>query len=356
MILLGSSGSIGKNALIIAKRYNINVDVLVVNKNVNLLNKQIEEFKPSIVVVGDISLKHKVNHSTILVGEEGILEAIEKSKSTLVLNALVGFAGLKPTLKTLEIGKKLALANKESLVVAGQFVDTSKIIPIDSEHFALWYLLQNNKKFSKLIITASGGSFRDTPLSELKNVSIKDALNHPNWSMGQQITIDSATMTNKLYELLEARWLFNSTNVDAIIETKSIIHGFVEHKDGSTTAHFANPSMQLPVAFSICDEIKDEVIANVDLFALNNLEFRSIDAKRYPIWQIKDYILQNPHLGVVLNAANEMAVRKFLDGSISFLDISQTVMNTLENFDEVKPKNLDDIFQIDKEVRLALTH
>ena len=351
MILLGSSGSIGKNTLFIAQRYNIDVDVLSVNTNVELLNEQIKEFSPSIVVVGDSSLKSKVNHKNVLVGQSGILEAINSSKSNLVVNALVGFAGLKPTLETLKVGKKLALANKESLVVAGKFVNTSKIIPIDSEHFALWYLLQNNKKFNKLIITASGGSFRDTPLTELPNVSIQDALKHPNWSMGQQITIDSATMTNKLYELLEARWLFGSTNVDAIIETKSLIHGFVEHVDGSTTAHFANPSMQLPIAFSICDKVEDEVIKPVDLFALNSLEFRKIEEKRYPIWQIKEYILENPHLGVVLNAANEVAVRKFLDGTIGFLDISKMVIKTLEKFDNVKPQNIEDIFMIDKEVK-----
>jgi 1-deoxy-D-xylulose-5-phosphate reductoisomerase len=154
------------------------------------------------------------------------LKQLKHSTSKTVVNALVGFLGLKPTLKAIECGKKIALANKESLVVAGKFIDQTKLKPIDSEHFGLWYLLQD-KKIDSMTITASGGSFRDYPLGSLKNVSIKEALNHPNWSMGNKITIDSATMTNKMFELMEAAWLFDIRKLDAVIETKSLIHAFI---------------------------------------------------------------------------------------------------------------------------------
>ncbi|MFW2443584.1 1-deoxy-D-xylulose-5-phosphate reductoisomerase, partial [Aliarcobacter butzleri] len=214
-----------------------------------------------------------------------------------------GFLGLRPTLKAIECGKKIALANKESLVVAGKFIDQTKLSPIDSEHFGLWYLLQN-KKIDSMTITASGGSFRDYPLDKLQNVSIKEALNHPNWSMGNKITIDSATMTNKMFELIEAAWLFDTRKLDAIIETKSLIHAMINFKDGSTTAHIANASMQLPIAYAILGHCDEEILKPVNLIEVGNIEFRRIEENRYPIWQLKDEILNNLDLGVVLNAAN----------------------------------------------------
>ena len=350
MILLGSTGSIGVNTLNIARKFNLNVEVLVAGRNIELLNQQIKEFKPKRVVIDrseDLSL---VCHNNVSFGEEAILNAIQESSSNTVVNALVGFLGLKPTLKAIECGKKIALANKESLVVAGKFIDQKNLRPIDSEHFGLWYLLQD-KKIDSMLITASGGSFRDYPLEKLQNVSIKEALNHPNWSMGNKITIDSATMTNKMFELLEAAWLFNTKKLDAIIETKSLIHALINFKDGSTTAHIANASMQLPIAYAILGHCDEQILKPVDLLEITNLEFRKIESSRYPIWDIKDEILNNPDLGVVLNAANEVAVSKFLTSQIGFMDISKMSLNAINKFHNLKANNIEDIFEIDKQVR-----
>lgn len=350
MILLGSTGSIGVNTLNIARKFNLNVEVLVAGKNIKLLNEQIKEFNPKIVVVANKEDIPFVQHKNVSFGETAILEAIENSSSKTVVNALVGFLGLRPTLKAIECGKKIALANKESLVVAGKFIDQTKLSPIDSEHFGLWYLLQN-KKIDSMTITASGGSFRDYPLDKLQNVSIKEALNHPNWSMGNKITIDSATMTNKMFELIEAAWLFDTRKLDAIIETKSLIHAMINFKDGSTTAHIANASMQLPIAYAILGHCDEEILKPVNLIEVGNIEFRRIEENRYPIWQLKDEILNNLDLGVVLNAANEVAVSKFLNSKIGFLDISKITMNAINKFHNANASSIEDIFQIDKEVR-----
>lgn len=350
MILLGSTGSIGVNTLNIARKFNLNVEVLVAGKNIKLLNEQIKEFNPKIVVVANKEDIPFVQHKNVSFGETAILEAIENSSSKTVVNALVGFLGLRPTLKAIECDKKIALANKESLVVAGKFIDQTKLSPIDSEHFGLWYLLQN-KKIDSMTITASGGSFRDYPLDKLQNVSIKEALNHPNWSMGNKITIDSATMTNKMFELIEAAWLFNTRKLDAIIETKSLIHAMINFKDGSTTAHIANASMQLPIAYAILGNCDEEILKPVNLIEVGNIEFRKIEENRYPIWQLKDEILNNLDLGVVLNAANEVAVSKFLNSQIGFLDISKITMNAINKFHNANASSIEDIFQIDKEVR-----
>ncbi|MGD9553919.1 MAG: 1-deoxy-D-xylulose-5-phosphate reductoisomerase [Arcobacteraceae bacterium] len=350
MIILGSTGSIGVNTIEVAKKFNLNVEVLVAGNNIERLNAQIKEVNPSMVVIANKEDVHKVNHPNVSFGQEAILDAIENSTSQTVVNSLVGFLGLKPTLKAIQCGKKIALANKESLVVAGEFIDQSRLMPVDSEHFGLWYLLQN-KAIASMTITASGGSFRDYPLEKLKNVTVKEALNHPNWSMGNKITIDSATMTNKLFELLEAKWLFNTTHLDAIIETKSLIHALVNFKDGSTTAHIANACMQLPIAYAIKQKVDIEVLKPVNLLEVGTLEFKKIEVERYPIWEIKDYMLQNPHLGVVLNAANEVSVSQFLKNKIAFLEISKKTLAALEKFDTVHPKNLEEIFEIDKEVR-----
>jgi 1-deoxy-D-xylulose-5-phosphate reductoisomerase len=351
MIVLGCTGSIGINTLAIAKRFHLDIEVLVAGKNINLLNTQLKDFTPKLVIIASKDDIHKVNHLNVKSGQDEIINAIKNSKSNIIVNALVGFIGLKPTIEAIKCNKKVALANKESLVVAGKFIDTSYIKPIDSEHFGLWYLMDNSKKIDSLTITASGGSFRDTPLNELKNVSIIDALKHPNWSMGDKITIDSATMTNKLFELVEARWLFNTTKCDAIIEPKSIIHAMVNFTDGSTTAHLANTSMKLPISYAILPNIDEQILEHIDILELKNLEFKKISQKRYRIWEIKDELVRNENLGVVLNASNEIAVQKFLDGKIGFLDISNMNIDTLNKFHNVKINNLHDIFEINKEVR-----
>jgi len=350
MILLGSTGSIGVNTLIIAKKFNIKVDVLVAGRNIELLNKQIKNHKPRVVVVANKDDVKDVNHNNVFYGDDAILDVIADSSSNLVVNALVGFLGLAPTLKAIECGKRVALANKESLVAGGSFVDTTNIQPIDSEHFGLWYLL-NNKPIKKMIITASGGAFRDWDIKNLKSATLEDTQKHPNWSMGQKITIDSATMVNKMFELLEARWLFGEGEYDAIIETKSLIHALIDFKDGSTTAHFANASMQLPIAYALDINMQSEILKPVNLLEVKSLEFREIEPSRYPIWQIKSDILKNPHLGVIINAANEVAIERFIAKEIGFMDISKTILDAYDRFYSFKAKNIDDIFEIDKEIR-----
>ncbi len=351
MIILGSTGSIGVNTLIIAKKYNLDIEVMVAGNNIELLNTQLQDFSPKVVIIANKENIHKVNHTNVYAGEDAILSAIENSSSNLVVNALVGFFGLQPTLKAIYCGKRVALANKESLVVAGQFINMEHITPIDSEHFGLWYLMDKKKIIDSLTITASGGSFRDYPIEKLKNVTIKEALNHPNWSMGNKITIDSATMTNKLFELIEAKWLFDTTKCDAIIETKSIIHAMINFRDGSTTAHLANANMQLPISYAILDKVDDAILKPVNLLELENLEFKKIETSRYNIWEVKDELLANKNLGVVLNAANEVAVEKFLNEKIGFLDIAEISLNAINKFHNTEITTIDDILEVDKEVR-----
>ena len=351
MIVLGCTGSIGVNALEIAKKFDLEIEVMVAGNNIELLNQQLKYFNPEVVIIAQEKDIHKVNHSNVKAGELAILDAIEEASSNLVVNALVGFFGLQPTLRALHCGKKVALANKESLVVAGQFIDREHIIPIDSEHFGLWYLYDTKKPIQSLTITASGGSFRDYPLEKLSTVTIKEALNHPNWSMGNKITIDSATMTNKLFELIEARWLFDTTSCDAIIEPKSVVHALINYQDGSTTAHLAYANMQLPIAYALMGKVTSPILKPVNLIELQNLEFKEIQSSRYPIWELKETLLTNKNLGVVLNAANEVAVAKFLQGEIGFLDISQKTLNAINKFHNTKINSLEDIFQTDKEVR-----
>lgn len=352
MVLLGSTGSIGVNTLIIAKRFNIEVEVLVCGKNIQLLNQQIKEHNPKRVVIADKEDIPKVNHSCVYSGEEAILRVIEESSSTLVVNALVGFLGLRPTLKALECSKKIALANKESLVAAGAFIDVNKIQPIDSEHFGLWYLMQD-RPISKMIITASGGAFRDWDIKRLESASLSDTQNHPNWSMGQKITIDSATMVNKMFELLEARWLFGEGEYDAIIETQSLIHALIDFKDGSSTAHFANASMQLPIAYALNTKMDENILEHVDLLKVGSLEFREVTTDRYPIWEIKEALLKNPSRGLIVNAANEVAIEKFINKEIGFMDISKTIITAFNKFD-TSAKSIDEVFLIDNEVRTYL--
>jgi 1-deoxy-D-xylulose-5-phosphate reductoisomerase len=354
IVLLGSTGSIGVNTLLIAQHYGLQVEALVAGNNIDLLNQQIQIHQPQFVAIANEKDKTKVNHSQVFCGEKGILELLELTRSETVVNALVGYAGLAPTLKATQLGKQVALANKESLVVAGEFIDISRITPIDSEHFGLWYLM-NGRPLSKLYITASGGAFRDWELAKMKDATFSDALKHPNWSMGNKITIDSATMTNKLFELLEAKWLFNTNNTDAIIEKKSIIHALVEFVDGSTTAHFAGVDMKLPIAFALQRKIEESILPPADLLGMGAVEFLPIQTERYPIWNIKTDILQNPHLGVVVNAANEEAIKQFQKEQCSFFGMSDIVLGAYQKFGDIKPSNIDDIIQIDQEVRAYVT-
>ncbi|BCD60967.1 MULTISPECIES: 1-deoxy-D-xylulose-5-phosphate reductoisomerase [unclassified Nitratiruptor] len=344
--LLGSTGSIGTNTLKICEQFGIDVEVLVAGNNIELLKKQVNAFHPKIVVTAKPC---DIEAPVVLRGEEGIIEAIERSDSELVVNALVGFLGLRPTLKAIELGKRVALANKESLVVAGKFIDTSKITPIDSEHFGLWYLLQNSFKPKRLILTASGGAFRDWKIEKIASATLQDALKHPNWSMGTKITIDSATMANKLFEVLEAYWLFGCDNIDGVIEPSSIVHGIVEFIDGSTTFHASIPDMKLPIAYALGIS-NQPILESVDIFKIKTA-FEPIDQKRYPIWQIKEQLLKRPELGVVVNAANEAAIEQFIEGKKAFGFIAEAVLRSMDKFFDVQTENIDAIFTIDSEVR-----
>ena len=350
MIILGSTGSIGVNTLNIAREFGLKVEGLVAGTNYKLLNQQIKEFNPKFVVVSNREIAEKVEFANVKYGEDEILRVIEESKSEMVVNALVGAIGLKPTLKANECNKKIALANKESLVIAGKFVDFSKLTPIDSEHFGLWYLM-SGRKLKKLIITASGGALRNFELSKLQNAKLNEVLNHPNWSMGTKITIDSATMVNKLFEVIEAKWLFDTKEIDAIIETSSTIHSMIDFVDGSTVAHIAKPDMRLPIAFALMGKVEKEIVNHIDFNQLSKLQFKQISNDRYPIWQIKDELLNNPDLGVVINTINEIAIKKFIQKEINFGTISKMILEGVEKYNSVKISQIEDIWSIQKEIK-----
>lgn len=353
MVVLGSTGSIGKTSLNLANKFSIGVEALSCNSNYKLLNEQISKFKPKFVCVKDPSVARFVRHEQIFIGEDGILEMLEKCRSDLVINALVGFAGLVPSMHIQKLGKTLALANKESLVVGGRFLDAKAIKPIDSEHFGLKFLMQNKTPINQLIITASGGAFYNTPQTSLRGVKAKDALKHPNWDMGAKITIDSATMANKLFEVLEAFWLYGTKNIEALIEPTSMIHALVAFKDGSTTAHFSKTDMSLAIAHAILDEdeLTSPIVENLNLLDLQNIKFEKIDLRKYPIFELKDELLANPDLGVVVNAANEVAVEKFLKDECSFLDISKVVLESVSRFAHIEILDMRDVVEIDNDVR-----
>lgn len=386
MIILGSTGTIGVRALEIACKFGKRIEAIAAGRNISLLNAQIARYKPKKVSIAfreDLD-KLEPQGAQVFVGQSGMCEMIEGCESGFVLNGIVGFAGLLPSFHAQKCGKKLALANKESLVAGGWLLDRSAITPIDSEHFGLWYLLNNpngssqsNQSLSnqgienqskgnqsvsnqpqhikRLIITASGGAFRDMELESIPFATKAQALKHPNWQMGQKITIDSASMANKLFEVLETYWLFGCKEVSAFIERSSSIHALVEFVDGSTTAHFALPDMSLPIAYAL-DSSKarsGKILDSLDLSALGALRFESIECARYPLWELKDTLLENPKLGVVVNAANEVAIYKFLRDEIAFGEIARIVFGALERF-ESESKDLSEyesIAMLDAEVR-----
>lgn len=384
MILLGSTGSIGTQALQIAKAENLPIEVLCAGENIDLLNAQIAEFRPKIVVIKDSKKRHLIRGANrLLCGESGILEALNLAKSKLVLNALVGFSGVKPSLESIARGKTLALANKESLVVAGFLMgreNLAKILPVDSEHFALKELLDSHTKsmldsapqnnftphIKKMLITASGGAFRDLALDEIPKQSAKKALNHPTWAMGRKITIDSATMINKLFEILEAKWLFgayfsanlgaeNITNIDAVIERTSTIHALIQTADNAIIAHLSSNDMRLPIASALlgAKAKRKAFIKELDLLNLN-LRFEKIDINRYPLWTLKDSLLKRHKLGIILNAANDILVEQFLNDEIIFGDIAKRIFKVVERFGDESSldliKNIADIMEINTKI------
>lgn len=345
--VFGSTGSIGVNALKIIKQADIKLECISAYKNYELLNEQIKMFNPKIVLASD-EILDKVNHSN----KYSIKDAafiMQDLKSDGIINAIVGFAGLKISLQAQELDKKLFLANKESLVVAGKFLDTFNISPIDSEHSALAALLRGVKHPKKLTITASGGAF--FKYNEVANLKANEALKHPNWDMGAKITIDSATMTNKLYELIEAKHLYPNLELDAIIEPSSSIHAFCESINGSMSAYFSVPDMKLSIANALLGESDFAACEYFDILKLAKLEFFEINPNKYPIFRLKDELLNNPDLGVIINAANEEFVYKYLKDECKFYDISDAVFKALDKFAGSKINSIDDVFSVDKMVR-----
>ena len=353
MILCGSTGSIGLSTLKLARKYKLKISALSCGENISLLNQQIKEFKPSFVCVKNKEDKALVNFdkSRIFSGQDGLEKLLSESDDELVLNAIVGFAGFRVSLSAKKFKKILALANKESLVVGGKFLKETKIRAIDSEHAALSLLLKGQKNIKRLLITASGGAFFKHKLRDLKNVSVKEALKHPNWSMGAKITIDSATMANKLFEFLEAYQLYGFKDIDALIEPRSLIHALCEFKDGGTSLYASKADMSLAISQAIFERNDRLILDSLDFLRLSALKFYKISPKKYPLYTLKDALLNEPDLGVIVNAANECLVYKFLKGSCSFLDISRGVFKALDKFCGFSINEVEEVFDLDKRVK-----
>ncbi|MBV6479897.1 MAG: 1-deoxy-D-xylulose 5-phosphate reductoisomerase [Ignavibacteria bacterium] len=375
--ILGSTGSIGCNSLKVIenlkkKEYPIKVVSLTTNKNIDLLAKQIAEHSPNTVVIQDLNAYKKFVSDyyfpelEILQGESGLADIAGRNNYDLLLSALVGFSGLIPTINALKLGKNVALANKETLVIAGKLINdvsaknNAVIYPIDSEHSAIFQCLlgESADSVSRLIITASGGPFRNKSLIEMKNASVEDALNHPNWSMGKKITIDSATMMNKGLEIIEAHWLFNlnADQLDVIIHPQSIIHSMVEFRDNSVKAQLGIPDMRIPIQFAITypERIESE-FCKMDFGKFNNLTFEEPDLKKFRCLKLAfDALNSGGTYPAVLNAANEIAVELFLNEKVNFLSISEIIEEQLNKHNNNLDFELDDVIEIDRSVKSEL--
>lgn len=375
--ILGSTGSIGCNSLKVIenlkkKEYPVKVVSLTTNKNIDLLAKQIAEHSPNTVVIQDLNAYKKFVSDyyfpglEILQGESGLADIAGRNNYDLLLSALVGFSGLIPTINALKLGKNVALANKETLVIAGKLINdvsaknNAVIYPIDSEHSAIFQCLlgESADSVSRLIITASGGPFRNKSLIEMKNASVEDALNHPNWSMGKKITIDSATMMNKGLEIIEAHWLFNlnADQLDVIIHPQSIIHSMVEFRDNSVKAQLGIPDMRIPIQFAITypERIESE-FCKMDFGKFNNLTFEEPDLKKFRCLKLAfDALNSGGTYPAVLNAANEIAVELFLNEKVNFLSISEIIEEQLNKHNNNLDFELDDVIEIDRSVKSEL--
>ena len=368
--VLGSTGSIGKNTLEVVRNLNrngypVSVKYISANSNVDLLFEQIEEFRPKAAVVfsdsgykelSSRSLKHKCE---ILHGQAGINEIAVRDDFELVVNALVGFSGLIPTVEAIKNGKQIALANKESLVVAGELIysmldkSSSTLLPIDSEHSAILQCLQGEplKEVTKLILTASGGPFREFSKSELDNVTVEQALNHPNWKMGNKITIDSATLMNKGFEIIEAKWLFNieAESIEVLIHPQSVIHSMVEFSDSSVKAQLGVPDMKVPIQYALTypGRVSSD-FPKLEFKHLKNLTFEQPDFDKFECLKITyDVIKSGGSYPIVLNGANEAAVELFLNRKIRFTDIPALIKGALDKHENNTKPTLENIVEID---------
>lgn len=368
--LLGATGSIGMQTLDVIKSHPDMFELVAFSsgKNIELTKKIIQEFRPLLVSVAEKKdyeqLKQSFPDIRFSYGMDGLIEVAVFDKADILVNAVIGSVGLHPTLQAIEAGKVIAIANKETLVTAGHIVMDAAakyqvpVLPVDSEHSAIFQCLQGEKpkNIERLIITASGGSFRDLNRNELGQVTVDDALNHPNWSMGAKITIDSATMMNKGLEVIEAHWLFDIPyeQIDVVLHKESIIHSMVEFHDKSVIAQLGTPDMRVPIQYALTypDRLPLPDAKRLELWEIGSLHFEKADFDRFRCLQ---FAFESGKIGgtmpTVLNAANEVAVAAFLAGKIPFLAIEDCIEKALSRHQLVKKPSLADIQEVDKDTR-----
>ncbi|MDR1627252.1 MAG: 1-deoxy-D-xylulose-5-phosphate reductoisomerase [Oscillospiraceae bacterium] len=368
--ILGCTGSIGTQALEVADELSIPVGALAANNNISLLEKQIRKFSPSKVCVyneksaGILKENIKDTFTKVYAGMDGLCNIASQNSSDTVLTAVSGMIGLIPTLEAIKSKKNIALANKEALVAGGAIVTEEakkngvKILPVDSEHSAIFQCIQgikDTRDIKRLILTASGGPFFGKKLSELKNVTVQDALNHPNWSMGKKITIDSATMMNKGLEIIEAVWLFNINplQIDVVVHRESVIHSMVEFKDNAIISQMGTPSMKTPIQYALTYPGRmQSSVKSLDFTKYNKLTFESPDYETFKCINLcRQAIKTGGTLPAAINAANEEAVALFLNGKISFLQIQEIVEYIFKNHKLRKINSLYDIIDTDKNIK-----
>ncbi|SIS37534.1 1-deoxy-D-xylulose-5-phosphate reductoisomerase [Salimicrobium flavidum] len=368
--LLGATGSIGEQTLDVMRQHTeeFSLFALAFGSNTEKAIPMIREFEPAVVVTGNEKSREEVrkatNHSNILIGEEGLKAASTASEVDVLVNAVMGSVGLPATLEAIKARKRIAIANKETLVTAGHIVMAeaekynTPLIPVDSEHSAIFQALNGERMedVRRLIITASGGSFRDKTREQLQGVKVKDALNHPNWSMGAKITIDSASMMNKGLEVIEAHWLFNMPyeKIHVLLHRESVIHSLVEFKDRSVMAQLGSPDMKVPIQYALTypDRMDLSNTDSLELEEFSQLNFSKMDLDRFRCLKLAfDAGKAGGSMPTVLNAANEQAVAMFLEEKISFLEIESLVEKSLTEHNSISEPSLSDIIEIDKETR-----
>lgn len=368
--VLGSTGSIGTQTLDIVRRHpdRFAVKLLSAGRRVDDLISQAVEFRPSMAVIADESLYPKLRDALqplgieTAAGADALADAMERDDFSTVVTATVGYSGLAPTIRAIKRGKDIALANKETLVVAGQLINgllehsTSQIYPVDSEHSAIYQCLRGEDiaQVERLIITASGGPFRTFDASRLESVTVADALNHPNWSMGAKITIDSATMLNKAFEIIEAHWLFGIApeRITAMVHPQSIIHSMVEFVDGGVKAQLGVPDMRLPISYALGETERMYLPGRLTLEQYNSMTFEQPDTYRFPCLTLAHRCLERGgNMACVVNAANEVAVAAFLSGRLRFVDIYPLLEETIGRIGFIKTPSYDELVATNAEAR-----
>lgn len=361
--ILGSTGSIGTQSLDVIRSNGelFEVELLTANSNWQLLARQAREFQPSAVVIADARyyepLKEALADDMVKVyaGSDALVQAVQSSEIDTVITAMVGFSGLAPTVAAIRSGKKIALANKETLVVAGEMITTlsreygAPIVPVDSEHSAIFQcLVGEHSPLRRVIITASGGALRDLTYDELYSVTPQQALRHPSWTMGAKITIDSATMVNKGFEVIEAGWLFGlrPDQIEVVIHPESIIHSFVEFEDRAIKAQMGNPDMRLPIQYALTFPRRLPMPYLDEYNPMEALTFRPVDARKYPCLSLAYNAMRaGGIMPCVMNAANEVAVEAFLKGRISYLRIAEIIDRALQETPNEKITSIEHIFE-----------